>query len=169
MAPVEVRLVRPEEYEEAGRVVVSAYQALPGAHMSGGYAAELADVARRATEAEVYVALGSSVLGCVTLVPGPASPWAEKLEAGEAGIRMMAVTPPAQGRGIGTALLAECLARAGELGCRAVLLHSTPWMGAAHRMYVKAGFERLPERDWLPVPDVPLLAFRRDLGTAQAH
>jgi ribosomal protein S18 acetylase RimI-like enzyme len=165
---VTVRAVRPEEHEVAGRVVVAAYEALPGETMSGGYAAELADVRRRATGAEVLVAVDGAgeVLGCVTFVPDRRSPWAEMVEEGESAIRMLAVSPTAQGQGIGDHLLQACLSRARELGRSAVFLHSTPWMTSAHRLYERAGFTRVPERDWQPVPEVPLWAFRLDLGTA---
>jgi ribosomal protein S18 acetylase RimI-like enzyme len=161
---LEIRPVQPDEYEAAGRLVVAAYEALPGNHMSGGYAEELADVARRASEAEVLVAADGRLLGCVTFVPDASSPWGEMFEDDEAGIRMLAVDPAAQGRGVGQALLAACLERARQLGQAGLFLHSTPWMTAAHRLYQRSGFQRVPERDWLPVPDVPLLAFRLDLG-----
>ena len=100
VAPVEIRQVRTEEYQSAGRLVVAAYRALPSAHLSDDYAAELADVVRRAAEAEVLVAVEDEVVGCVTFVPDGSSPWAELLEEGEAGIRMLAVLPSAQGRGV---------------------------------------------------------------------
>src|SRR5947209_14612980 len=93
---VEIREVGVDEWKEAGRVTVAAYRALPGAHLDGGYAAELADVERRAREAVVLVAVdnpGGGVVGCVTYVPGPDSALAEGLTAGEAGIRMLAVAP----------------------------------------------------------------------------
>jgi hypothetical protein len=32
-------------------------------------------------------------------------------------------------------------------------------MHAAHRLYARLGFRRLPERDWEPVPAMTLLAF----------
>ncbi len=153
-----------EEWDSAGRIVVAAYRALPGAHMSGGYEKELADVARRALEAEVLVAVeGEALVGCVTFVPDPANPWAEELDQDEASIRMLAVDPARQGRGAGRVLLDACIQRARSLGRGAIFLHSTPWMLAAHRLYHQAGFVRVPERDWLPVPEVPLLAFRLDL------
>lgn len=163
----EVRPVRPDEQAAAGALVLAAYRALPGLPLDDAYAGELADVARRVAEAEVLVALdGGRLAGCVTFVPDGSSPWAEQLEAGEASLRMLAVDPAAQGRGTGRALLAACLARAAGLGRSAVFLHSTPWMTAAHRLYATAGFRRVPERDWLPHPDVPLLAFRRSLAPA---
>jgi ribosomal protein S18 acetylase RimI-like enzyme len=154
-----------DPYEEAGRLVVSAYRALPGEHMSGGYEKELADVERRANQADVLVAVDAgTLLGCVTFVPDAANPWAEMLEEGEASIRMLAVDPVAQGRGVGRTLLDACIGRARVLGRGGIFLHSTPWMAAAHRLYGRAGFVRVPQRDWLPVPEVPLLAFRLDLG-----
>ncbi len=157
---MQVRPIRAGEHALAGRLVVAAYEALPGAHLSDGYAAELADVERRAAEADVLVALEDQLVGCVTLVPDAASPWAELLEDGEAGMRMLAVLPAAQGRGIGHALVDACITGARQLDKSALVLHTTPWMTAAQRLYEHAGFERLPERDWLPVPDVPLLAYR---------
>src|SRR5215471_14800681 len=102
--PVEVRAIRPSEYPEAGAIVVAAYRALPGAHLSNGYARDLADIGRRATEAEVLVAVDGRVLGCVTFVPDAASPWAEMLEGNEAAIRMLGVDPAVQKRGAGRAL-----------------------------------------------------------------
>jgi ribosomal protein S18 acetylase RimI-like enzyme len=161
---VEVRRVRADEHAAAGRLVVAAYSALPGDHMSGGYEAVLADVGRRAAEAQVLVAVhGTSLLGCVTFVPDAANPWAEELKDGEASIRMLAVDPTAQGRGAGRCLLGACLEQGRALGRQAILLHSAPWMTAAHRLYGRAGFVRVPERDWQPVPNVPLLAFRLSL------
>lgn len=177
-------MVRPEEHEAAGEIVLAAYRALPGAHLSPDYAAELVDVARRAREAEVLVAVAPGLLlrpdatagdaaglspahglvGCTTFVPDAASPWAELLEEGEAGVRMLAVLPGAQGRGIGRALVDSCVERARSLGRAALMLHTTPWMEAAQHLYGSAGFVRVPERDWTPVPDVPLLAYRLELA-----
>jgi hypothetical protein len=41
-------------------------------------------------------------------------------------------------------------------------------MTAAHRLYERSGFRRVPERDWTPTPEVPLLAFRLDLTSEKA-
>ncbi len=157
---MEVRQIRAEGHQRAGKLVVAAYRALPGAHLSADYEAELADVDRRAAEADVLVALDGELVGCVTLVPDAASPWAELLEEGEAGVRMLAVLPAEQGRGVGRKLLDECVSIARELDRTALLLHTTPWMSAAQHLYETAGFERFSERDWSPVPEVPLLAYR---------
>jgi ribosomal protein S18 acetylase RimI-like enzyme len=166
---VDIRLVKPSEYAQAGAVVVKAYRALPGAVLSGGYEAELADVATRVATTEVLVALdGGAIVGCVTFVPDSTSPWAEGVAAGEASVRMLAVDPDHQGGGVGRALLAGCIARAVALGRVGMFFHSTPWMTAAHRLYERSGFRRVPERDWTPTPEVPLLAFRLDLTSEKA-
>ena len=167
---VDVRLVRPSEYEHVGQLVVAAYRSVPGGHLSDDYATALADVKRRATEAEVMVAIADEVeapVGCVTFVPDSSSPWAELLEGSEAGIRMLAVDPQAQRRGVGRAFLEACIGRAQELRRTAVVLHTTTWMTSAHRLYEASGFERVPDRDWAPVPGVHLLAYR--LGTRLTH
>ncbi|HEX3540036.1 MAG TPA: GNAT family N-acetyltransferase [Acidimicrobiales bacterium] len=163
-----VRLVRREEAEAAGRLVVAAFEAIPGAHMTGGYAEELFDVAGRSARAEVYVAVeGGDVVGCTTLVTDPHSPLAEEVQEGECQIRMMAVAPSRQGQGIGQRLLDAVLQRVTPGNdFDAVFLHSTPSMSAAHHLYRRNGFVRVPERDWRPVPDLTLIAFRLALPDA---
>jgi GNAT superfamily N-acetyltransferase len=164
---VAVRPVRVDECERAGQLVVAAYEALPGDHLSPSYRLELADVARRAAQAEVLVAADDGpLLGCVTFVSGPSSPWAEMLANDESGVRMLAVDPVSQGRGVGQALLTACIEAATALGRDGLFLHTTPWMTQAHRLYLRSGFVRTPGRDWTPVADVRLLAFRLDLTAA---
>jgi len=159
--PVVVREARPEEHVRLGELVVTAYRSLPEFD-EPGYEPELRDVARRAREAVVLAAVDDvegTLLGCVTYVPGPESPWAELLEPGEAAIRMLAVDPTARGRGVGTALAAACIARAREDGRAAIFLHSLPYMRAAQAIYARLGFIRRPDRDWEPVPGIRLLGF----------
>ena len=160
---IEVRPVRPVEYETVGRVTVAAYESLPG-EIVGGYDRVLADVASRVDAAVVLVAVdGNDLLGTVTYVPDASSPLAEDLRDGEAGIRMLGVDPAAQGRGVGRALVQACVERARADGRRGLFLSSTPVMAAAHRLYERAGFVRTPERDWDPWPDFPLWTFVRTL------
>jgi ribosomal protein S18 acetylase RimI-like enzyme len=161
---VEVRLVHTDEHDAAGALIVEAYEALAGGHLSEEYASELAGVGRRAQEADVLVALVSGELvGCATYVPSRESAWAELLEGDEAGLRMLAVRPASQQRGVGRALVDACIDRALRATRSALMLHTTPWMTAAHHLYERAGFERFPERDWTPDPAVPLLAYRLPL------
>lgn len=162
---VEIRPVAPAELAEAGEVTLAAYRSLPGQVLTDGYAADLRDVAARAAGATVLVAVdGEHVVGCVTLVEDRSSPWSESLVAGEVGVRMLGVAPAARGRGVGTALLGACLERARGIGASRAVLHSTPAMTAAHRIYLRAGFRRAPERDVVLSPELRLMAFTLELG-----
>jgi ribosomal protein S18 acetylase RimI-like enzyme len=102
-------------------------------------------------------------LGSVTLAP-PGSAFNEVAEAGEAEVRMLAVSPSAQGRGVGEALMRHCVSRARGLGLSALALSTQPGMLGAHRIYERLGFERTPDRDWSPVPGIELITYRLDLA-----
>ncbi|MDQ1713686.1 MAG: hypothetical protein QOE45_3136 [Frankiaceae bacterium] len=126
------------------------------------------DVAHRAAHAEVLVATDvGRVLGSVTNVPD-GGPYGEIAERGEAEFRMLAVDPAAQGRGVGEALVRAVVEDARRRGRRRVVLSSGTWMAAAHRIYGRLGFTRLPERDWTPVPGIALRAYALDLWTIRA-
>lgn len=163
--------VRPDTLPAAtlatlGEIVVQAYQAVGALEGDDEYVPELRDVGRRVREAVVFAASDEASgmpLGCVTYVPGPENAWAEHLRAGEASIRMLAVDPAAQGRGVGSALVAACLDRARADGRQAVFLHSLPVMAGAQRIYERCGFRRVPERDWV-FPDFLLMGFVLDLA-----
>jgi ribosomal protein S18 acetylase RimI-like enzyme len=158
-----LRRATPEDHAAAGAVTVAAY-----ADFTLGpddpYLDRLRDAAARDRDAELWVAADDddSVLGCVTLCPA-GSPWRELARDDEGELRMLAVAPEARGRGVGEALTRLCLDRFRADGCRAVVLSSLPDMAAAHRLYARLGFRRLPDRDWSPVPGVELIAFTVDL------
>ncbi|MET9802320.1 GNAT family N-acetyltransferase [Streptomyces sp. NPDC006368] len=160
---ITIRAVRPEEHGTLGEVTAQAYlgDGLLAFGDSDEYLIELRDVARRAAEAEVLVAVGQAegterVLGGVTFARA-GRPWAELARDGEAEIRMLAVAREARRRGAGEALVRACAdrARATE-GCRRLVLSSQQAMHAAHRVYERLGFVRTPERDWRPIPGVTL-------------
>jgi GNAT superfamily N-acetyltransferase len=167
---VEIRPVRLAEYQAVGDLTVAAYDGVYPATMAGQdevrrYEAELRDVAGRVAGAEVLVAVDGDggVLGAVTYVPDASSPLAEFDAPDAAGIRMLAVAPAAQGRGVGEALTRACIDRATSAGRAALLLDSTEWMTTAHRLYGRLGFERAPELDWEVGPGLRLRAFRLPL------
>ena len=159
---MEIRIATPEEHAVVGEITVAAYQPfLLGP--DDPYAERLRDAASRAAHAEVWVAVeDGQVLGTVT-DPPEGSRYRELAGAGESEFRMLAVRPEAQGRGIGEALARHVVERARARGHRAVLLSSLPEMAAAHRVYERLGFRRVPALDWYPVPGVLLIAFRLDL------
>ena len=166
--PVVVRPVRPEEHDVLGELTVAAYRALADGDdcaLNPDYLVNLRDVARRAAEVPVLVAVDGRerVLGGVTYVPGPGTPYSESEAPDEAGIRMLAVEPRLQGQGIGRLLVAACLARAKAANRRRLVLLTRPSMVAAQRLYAPLGFQRAPARDWEFLPGEWLLGYEVDL------
>jgi GNAT superfamily N-acetyltransferase len=161
---VEIREARPEEYAAVGELAVRCYLDAGFVPADSPYLPELADAARRASEAELLVAVdGGQLLGSVTFAP-PGSPYGEGVAGpADAAFRMLVVSPAARRRGVGRALVLSCLDRARALGCERMRLSSQPAMSAAHRLYEQLGFARTPHRDWAPRPDVPLITYALDL------
>ena len=143
-----VRPVRPEDYRTVGDVTVAAYSTIEGFSPGPRYEAELRDVAGRVESAEVLVAAADDgrILGAVTFVPGP-GPLAEFEGDDESGMRMLAVDPAAQGRGVGRLLAQACVERARKAGRARLVLHTTGAMAGAHRLYRGLGFTRTPGLD----------------------
>ncbi|HTW14178.1 MAG TPA: GNAT family N-acetyltransferase [Nocardioides sp.] len=164
MSDLVVRRATPADYASAGAVTVAAYDPFTGDAADDDYVARLADAASRDAEAELWVATTDegTLLGCVTICP-PGSRWREIARDDEGEFRMLAVAPDAQGRGVGRALVGLVLDRFRDDGASAVALSSLREMTAAHRLYERLGFTRLPERDWKPRPEVDLIAFRKEL------
>ena len=78
-------------------------------------------------------------------------------------VRLLAVAPDAQGQGIGTALMKECIRRARRLEAFCLNLHTTDMMQVAMRMYERMGFVRAPELDFHPDPSITVKAYRLKL------
>jgi ribosomal protein S18 acetylase RimI-like enzyme len=146
---MEVRRVKPEEYDILGEITVRAYRELFGGHSLGSYETELLNVGSRDDDSEVFVAVDDEnrVVGGVTYVPGVGRIMSEFTDPDAAGIRMLAVDPARQGAGAGFALTNWCVDRAKTAGRRRVVLHSTPVMTVAHGLYRRLGFVRSPELD----------------------
>jgi ribosomal protein S18 acetylase RimI-like enzyme len=157
-----VQPARPEDFAAIAELTVAVY--VNGGLASPDYASELADVAGRASHADLLVVRdpGGRVLGSVALVlQGDFGNVTASDD--EAAFRMMVVDPAAQGRGIGELLVVTCLDRARAARKRRMVLSTDPLMTTAHRLYRRLGFTRLPERDWSPVPGTDLLVYSREL------
>jgi len=166
---LEIRLVRPQEYEEAGRVTAGAYREFvpqDEAHQDWlEYLEMLADVAGRVDRTAVLVAVRDGrVLGCVTLeLDHTVGDDDKELSPEASNIRMLGVRPEARGKGIGRALVVRCVERSREAGKRIVTLRTTHLMKVAQRLYRDMGFERDPARDYVMDSGVTLLAYRLPL------
>lgn len=160
MADLIIRPATEADLPAVGSVTVEAYRAdgIVGDH--DDYATLLADAASRFRDAELLVAQAEpgTVLGSVTVVH-PGTPYAEISKPGELEFRMLAVSAAARGRGVGEALVRAVIDKARAAGASDVVLSSSEKMLAAHRLYERLGFTRLPERDWSPLPGVNLVAY----------
>jgi ribosomal protein S18 acetylase RimI-like enzyme len=160
-----VRQLREAEAPQASAVLLAAYRQIypEGDTSEEGYLHHVADVGARLSQVPVLGCfLGEQLIGSVTLVLDEASEYAEGLQVGEAGIRMLGVDPKAQRHGAGRALVTACLDRARADQKHAVALHTNVQMVQAQRLYERMGFVRVPERD-LTLPQVKLLGYRRSL------
>jgi len=147
---VDVREIRPVEYDEAGRVTALAYRefVLPGETSWEEYLEEIADVAGRAGRSLVLVAVEEErILGSATLELGERIDDEDPpLAADEAHLRMLGVDPDARGRGVASALIDGCFDRARWAGRSRMTLHTTERMPIARGMYERMGFRRLEDR-----------------------
>lgn len=166
---MQIRPIRPEEHVLAGDLILDAYRQV---HDDlGDYADALASVGQRVDAgATVLVAVEDGVIaGCVTYVPpGLDSDLVESNDPRAAGIRMLAVDPSRQGRGIGRALTIACMRAAEADGADRVVLNTTDRVPAAHRLYLGLGFRRTPDLDVLVDDDLWLRAYELPLPPRQA-
>lgn len=159
-----IREARAAELAAVGQLRLEAYAA--AGVLSAGYADELRALGSEGDGTVLVAEDGDGRLaGSVMLVLWPC---AGELIAGpeEAEVRALAVQPGTQGGGVGMALLRATMTLASAAGAGRMVLCTLPEMLAAHRLYQRAGFTRLPERDWSPRPEVRLLAYSADLAVA---
>lgn len=162
--PVTVRRARPEEYAEIGDLVTAAYVAGGALNGDSGYAAHLRDVAGRADEHPVLVAVREGrVVGSVTLTPYGAS-HSHDARPGELEFRYLGVAEQAWGTGVGEALVAACEEAAAAAGDTALVLSVIESNAAARRLYARLGFEPDPSRDREPAPGVRLTFWSRPVA-----
>jgi ribosomal protein S18 acetylase RimI-like enzyme len=155
-----IRDARPAELADVGDIRVTAYRADGFLAPASAYEPTLRALGADG-RGQVLVAerAGDGLIGTVTLQPW--QPDGGEIVTGpdEAEIRALAVRPGARGGGVGRALLTAVIDRAAGEGVRHLVLCTQQEMKVAHRLYEDAGFTRLPERDWSPLPGVTLLAY----------
>lgn len=146
---ITVRPAEREDFEALGDLLVDAYRSVPGAQEEPAYWERLRDVAGRADDAAVLVAVDGvgRLLGGVTYVDAGA-PFAELPNDDEVEIRMLGVGVGVQGRGVGKALTLACIERARAEGRARVWLATPRWMEGALRLYEGLGFRRVAEHDF---------------------
>lgn len=155
LVDVLVREAREDELDEIGELTAGVYAREDIA--DDMYLAVLRDSrARWAAPATTLLAAvdggTEGVIGTVTYA-APGSPWQDLAGPDEAEFRMLAVPESARGRGVGESLVLACVDRAKRAGLARLVLSTGPGSQAAHRIYDRLGFARVPERDWWPRGD----------------
>jgi len=164
-----IRLVRDDEIDAVGALSLRAYDY--AYDLTDGYRASIVDVAPRAREHQVWVAADRAtgeLLGSVA-TPRRGSTISPLAQPGELDFRLLAVDPPARGRGIGEALTLLAIELARLRGLDRVVMNSGEQMTGAHRLYGRLGFDRLPEREHVIVEGdrrIQLFAFTIDVPRA---
>lgn len=156
--------MRDDEFAAMGDLVVAGYLAVDPT-MRDAYLEQLRDIAGRATDPDRVVLaarVDGRVAGSVTVVLGGGSP-EEHMGDGDALLRMLAVDPRVQGRGVGRALVVGAMDLARSRGRLRMVLFTQPVMRVAQHLYESLGFVRVPEWDW----DVPEQSGPHLLGYAR--
>lgn len=168
-----IRRIKPEEYQPLGQIMVEVYSDLegfPGPEVHPDYYQTLADIGQlnETPHTQVLVALNDKqqLIGGVVYFSdmsayGAGGSITEIKNA--SGIRLLGVSSQARGLGAGKALTQACIQLAKAKGQREVILHTTQAMQLAWSMYLKAGFKRSEELDFL-YKGFPVFGFRLDLA-----
>jgi len=146
-----IRDAQQAELDDVAALMVAAYREyaplMPPAAWRA-YARDIEAVRGRLGHSRLIVCHASGGLaGAVTFYPPGSGPWWPREWAG---FRLLAVDPERRGEGVGRALVAETIVRAGAVAAPALGIHSTPWMTAAVALYRSLGFVRDPRCDFEP-------------------
>ena len=142
---LEVRLARSGDEETVSRLLREAFEPFRDRYTPGGFADTVATaqvIRERLETGTIWLAFnGDEPIGTVTALPEP-----ERIY-----IRSMAVTPRAQGRGVGQELLDVLEADARARGFRKLYLYTTFVLPGAQPLYEKNGFRvtrETPPEEW---------------------
>ena len=169
MSAVRIREAGVGDQRAIHDVTLAAYEEyaarMPPALWRGYRQNIVATLAAPAPALQLVAEDAGTVVGTVLLYPagsgGPTErPWPE--------VRLLAVAPTARGRGVGAALMRECIGRTRAAGAEALSLHTTDLMRVAKAMYERMGFVRAPGLDFEPAPGILIQGFRLRL-TSDVH
>ena len=164
-----VRDAGPDDLGAIREVTLAAYQE---------YAAEipalwetyrqniLATLAHSAPAAQIVAEWAGALAGAVLLYPAGSDmliPGGAPVKRRWPEVRLLAVAPTARGRGVGAALMQECVRRARASGADALSLHTTDMMRVAVHLYERMGFVRASELDFHP-PGLTIKGYRLGLA-----
>ncbi|HET6466290.1 MAG TPA: GNAT family N-acetyltransferase [Nitrospiria bacterium] len=164
-----IRDAREDDRDAIRNVTLAAFQeyaTVMHAHWEGYRKAILNTLADVKPAEPIVAEQDGAVVGAVLLYPHGAvfsRPDGSHVTLEYPEARLLAVAPMARGRGIGEALLRECIRRAHRSGAAALTLHTSAFMKAGKRMYERIGFVRAPELDFHPSKDLTVMGYRLKL------
>ena len=165
---IKIRDAGPADREAVRRATLSAYEEYAAIvpEIWEDYRQDIiATLADPNPAAQIVAEMDGGIVGAVLLYPaGTVFAPEEDLTALEfPEVRLLAVVPAARRRGVGRALMEECVRRARHSGAAALTLHTTDMMETALRMYERMGFVRDPDRDFSVDAQMVVKAFRLPL------
>jgi len=166
---IQIRNARAADRAQVREVTLAAYgeyaAALPAPFWTAYRGNHLATLESDGPEDRIVAEQDGVIVGSVLLYPPASGAYGSAAAAGELPeVRLLAVLPAARGRGVGLALMRECVRRARAAGAAALGLHTMDVMHAAVRMYERMGFKRVPEADFNPGGGVLVKGYRLDLS-----
>lgn len=152
---IRVRDARPDELEEVREITLRAYAEFAGvmepSAWEGLHRAVVSALDTPLPAERIVAEREGELLGSVMLFPPATDSYGNPAAAAAwPELRLLAVAPEGRGRGIGRALVDECVRRARRAGAAALGLHTSRSMVAAIRLYESMGFRRVPEHDFQP-------------------
>jgi GNAT superfamily N-acetyltransferase len=164
-----IRNAVPSEFEEIGKLMVRVFSQLEGFPKETeqpDYYRMLANVGEitKKPDSELLVAFSSEdkIAGAVVFFGdmkyyGSGGTATSVLNA--SGFRLLAVDPLYRGLGIGKLLTKECIRKAKDKNSGQVIIHTTLAMQTAWNMYLKMGFKRSEDLDFMQ-GELPVFGFR---------
>jgi len=154
IATPRLRDFRPSDAAHVNRVARAAFAEFRAAYSDwAAMSAAVSAMSRLTSVGELIVAeVDGALVGAVAYI-APDRPKPDFFDASWPIVRMLVVDPGFRGRGVGRALMQECLNRARRDGSAVLGLHTSPIMPTALSMYRKLGF-RL-QRDAPAIYGVP--------------
>ncbi len=166
---LEIREIRPVEFGPLGQLMIEVYSKLGGFPKQSeqpAYYQMLANIGKfnQQKDTKVLVAIGAEgkLVGGIVYFADMArygSGGTATSEKNASGIRLLGVDPDSRGAGVGKALTNACIQLAIDKGHSQVVLHTTQAMQVAWRLYLKLGFERSLDLDFIQ-DKLPVFGFR---------
>jgi len=158
-----IRDALPGEYPELLDLVLAAYGEIGFLESDPGFEAEVIGLMESLHTQVIVAELDGAPAGTITFYPDGRFYDDAEIPSGWSCLRTLAVRPSARGRGVGRALMHECLRRARALGRSRMLLHTHESMKAAIALHESLGFVRAPELDLFYSPELTFIAYLLDL------